>query len=205
VKGRIWLIGGVVLGVAVGVGKVPYVAGAADSLSDTAQRVVGTAGLSLIDAGAGHGAPRRAVEGFEALAGALVPGVTALILIYAARTTLRARAFIALLLAALGAAAFFYLPAGHATGAAVLAFAAAGVVFIASGPIVAAPLAALAALIGTTFLPRLFSAHSTFPELPVVHLHEAFFGDVGSPLWLRVVVLAVAALPFAWAVRVVTR
>jgi hypothetical protein len=205
VKGRIWLIAGVVLGIAVGIGKVPYIAGAADSLSDTAQRVVGTAGLSVIGAGASHGAPRRVVEGLTALVGALVPGVTALILVYAARTTLRVRALIAILLAALGGASFVYLPAGHATGVAVLAFAAAGVVFMATGPIVAAPLAGLAALIGTTFLPRLFAAHSTLPQLPVIHLHQAIFGDVGSPLWLRVVVLAVAAVPFAWAARVVLR
>jgi hypothetical protein len=201
VKGRIWLVSGVVLGVAIGIGKVPYVAGAADSLSDTAQRVIGTAGLTVIHAGASHGAPRRVVEGLAVLVGVLVPGVTALILVYAARATLRVRALISLVLVGLGAAAFVYLPAGHASGVALLAFVAGGIVFFATGPVVATPLAALGALIGTTFLPRLFAAHSTLPQLPVTHLHQALFGDPGSPLWLRVVLLVVAAVPFGLAAR----
>ncbi len=205
VKGRIWLVVGVVAGIAVGVGKLAYFAGAATSLSDTAQRLVGTGGLTLVHSAASHGASQRVVEGVTALLAVLVPGVTALLLIYAARGTLRLRAVIALLLAALGVAAFFYLPHGTAMGVAVLAFAAAGIGVVATGPLVAAPLAALAALIATSFLPRILASHSTLPNVPVTVLHEALFASAGSPLWLRVVVLVLAALPFAVAARLVVR
>ncbi len=204
-KGRIWLVLGVAAGIAVGVGKLAYFAGAAGSLSDTAQRVVGTAGLTLIHSAASHGAPRRVVEGFTALLAVLVPGVTALLLMFAARGTLHLRAVIGVLLVALGAAAFFYLPHGAATGVALLALVAAGIAVVATGPLVAAPLAALAALIATAFLPRLLASHSTLPNLPVTALHQALFASAGSPLWLRVVVLAVAALPFVFAARLVVR
>lgn len=205
VKGRIWLVVGVVAGIAVGVGKLAYFAGAATSLSDTAQRLVGTAGLTLVHSAASHGASRRVVDGVTALLAVLVPGVTALLLIYAARGTLRLRAVIGLLLAALGVAAFFYLPHGTAIGVAALAFAAAGIGVVATGPLVAAPLAALAALIATSFLPRILASHSTLPNVPVTALHEALFASAGSPLWLRTVVLVLAALPFAIAARLVVR
>jgi hypothetical protein len=135
----------------------------------------------------------------------LVPGVTALLLMYAARGTLRLRAVIGVLVVALGIAAFFYLPHGVAAGVAVLAFAAAGIALAATGPLVAAPLAALAALIATSFLPRILASHSTLPNVPVTALHEALFATPGSPLWLRVVVLVLAALPFALAARLVVR
>jgi hypothetical protein len=90
-------------------------------------------------------------------------------------------------------------------GVAVLAFAAAGIGVVATGPLVAAPLAALAALIATSFLPRILASHSTLPNVPVTVLHEALFASAGSPLWLRVVVLVLAALPFAVAARLVVR
>jgi hypothetical protein len=133
----------------------------------------------------------------------LVPGVTALLLMYAARGTLRLRAVVGLLVAALGVAAFFYLPHGVAAGVAVLAFAAAGIALVATGPLVAAPLAALAGLIATGFLPRILASHSTLANVPVAALHEAIFATAGSPLWMRVVVLVLAALPFALAARLV--
>jgi hypothetical protein len=124
---------------------------------------------------------------------------------YAARGTLRLRAVTGVLVAALGVAAFFYLPHGVAAGVAVLAFAAAGIALAATGPLVAAPLAALAALIATAFLPRILASHSTLPNVPVNALHEALFAAPGSPLWLRAVVLTLAALPFALAARLVVR
>jgi len=204
-KGRVWLVLGVAIGIAVGLGKLKYFAGAATSLSDTAQRVVGTAGLTLIHAAADHGAPRRVVEGLAAVLSVLVPGVTALLLVLAARGTLRLRVVIGLVLAALGGAAFFYLPHGVAAGVAVLAFVAAAIAVAATGPLVAAPLAALAALVAVGFLPRLLASHSTLPNEPVIRLHEALFATRGSPLWLRIVVLALAALPFAFAARLVAR
>jgi hypothetical protein len=204
-KGRSWLVLGVAAGIAVGVGKLAYFAGAASSLSDTSQRLVGSAGLTLVRDAASHGAPQRVVEGASAVLAVLVPGVTALLLVYAARGTLRLRSVIGVLLAALGVAAFFYLPHGAAAGVAVLAFAAAGLVVVATGPLVAAPLAALAALIATGFLPRLVASHSNLPNVPVAELHEALFQSAGSPLWLQIVVLALAALPFAFAARLVVR
>jgi len=204
-KGRIWLLLGIAVGIAVGVGKLAYFAGAATSLSDTAERIVGTGGRTLVHAAASHGASLRVVNGITAVLTVLVPGVTALLLMYAARGTLRLRAVTSVLVAALGVAAFFYLPHGVAAGVAVLAFAAAGIALVATGPLVAAPLAALAALIATAFLPRILASHSTLPNVPVNALHEALFAAPGSPLWLRAVVLTLAALPFALAARVVVR
>ena len=124
-KGRIWLILGVVAGVAIGIGKLAYFEGAATSLCDTALRVVDTGGLTLIHDAAKHGAPQRVVEGLVSILAILVPGVTALLLIVAARATLRLREVIGVLLAALGIASFFYLPGGTAVGVALLALLAA--------------------------------------------------------------------------------
>jgi hypothetical protein len=204
-KGRIWLAVGIAVGVAVGVGRIVYFNGAATSLSDTALRVVGTAGLSIVHGAATRGASRRVVEGFAAVIAVLVPGVTALLLILAARATLRLRALISIAVVALGIAAFFYEPAGIAGGAAALAIAAAGIAIVATGPFVAAPLAALAALIGTAYLPRLVAHDSTVPNAAVAELHEAIFASAGSPIWLRIVVLVLAALPFVAAARLVVR
>ncbi len=204
-KGRIWLVAGVAVGIALGIGKLPYFAGAATSLSETALRVVGTGGLTLVHDAARHGASRRVVDGVTAVLSVLVPGVTALLLVYAARTTLHLRTVIAVLVAALGVAAFIYLPHGTAIGVAALAFAAAGIAVVATGPLVAAPLAALAALIATAFLPKLLASHSTLPNVPVSALHEALFASAGSPAWLQVAVLVIAAAPFALAARVIVR
>ena len=204
-KGRIWLVLGVAAGVAVGIGKLAYFDGAAMSLSDTALRIVDTGGLTLVHSVTRHGAPRRVVEGFTAVLAVLVPGVTALLLVYTARATLHLRTVIGLLVAALGVAAFFYLPHGTATGVAVLALVAAGLAVSATGPFVTAPLAALAALIATAFPPRLLASHSTLPNVPVTALHQALFASTGSPLWLRIVVLLLAALPFAFAARLIVR
>ncbi|MGO9582369.1 MAG: hypothetical protein ACLP36_06130 [Acidimicrobiales bacterium] len=204
-KGRIWLVAGVAVGIALGIGKLPYFAGAATSLSETALRVVGTGGLTLVHDAARHGASRRVVDGVTAVLSVLVPGVTALLLVYAARTTLHLRTVIAVLVAALGVAAFIYLPHGTAIGVAALAFAAAGIAVVATGPLVAAPLAALAALIATAFLPKLLASHSTLPNVPVSALHEALFASAGSPAWLQVAVLVIAAAPFALAARLIVR
>jgi hypothetical protein len=202
-KGRMWLVLGVAAGIAIGIGKLPYFSGAALSFSDTALRVVASAGNRLVGAAGKHGASRRAIEGATAFVSVLVPGVTALLLIFAARTTLRLRALIALLVGVLGVASFFYLPHGIAIGVAVLAFAAAGIAIAATGPLVAAPLAAIAGLIGTSFLPRLLSSHSTLPNVPVAVLNQALFQNTASPFWLRVAVLVVAAVPFAVAGRLI--
>ena len=133
-KGRLWLFVGVAVGIVLGLGKLAYFHGAAVSLSDTALRVVGTAGLTLVHSAASRGAPQRVVTGLTAVLAVLVPGVTALLLVYAGRATLRLRAVVGLLLAGLGVAAFFYLPGGSAAGVALLAFAAAGLALAATGP-----------------------------------------------------------------------
>ncbi|MHB1987098.1 MAG: hypothetical protein ACYCSF_03810 [Acidimicrobiales bacterium] len=204
-KGRIWLLVGAATGVAIGVGKLAYLAGAATSLSGTAQRIVGTGGLTLIHAAARHGAPRRAIEALVAVLALLVPGITALVLVCAARGTLRLRTVIAFFLAALGAAAFFYLPHGAASGVALLGLVIAGIAVVASGPLVAAPLAAVAALIGTLYLPLLLASHQRLPTVPVAALHQVLFATAGTPLWLRLVAFALGAVPFALAARLILR
>jgi hypothetical protein len=204
-RGRIWLVVGVAAGAAIGIGKLPYFAGAATSMSDTALRIVGSGGDSLTRSIAKHGASRRVVDAITAIVSVLVPGVTALLLIYAARATLHLRAVIALLVAGLGVAAFFYLPHGTAIGVAVLALTGAAIAVAATGPLVAAPLAGLAGLIGASFLPRILASNSKLPNLPVAALNAAFFAGAGSPYWLRIVVLAMAAVPFAIAARLIIR
>ena len=94
-RGKLWLVVGVAVGVAIGIGKLPYFAGAATSLTDTAERVVGSGGHTLIRDAATHGASLRVVNAVTAVLSVLVPGVTALLLVYAARTTLHLRAVIA--------------------------------------------------------------------------------------------------------------
>lgn len=205
IKGRMWLLLGVAAGIAVGIGKLAYLYGAATSLSDTAQRIVGTGGLTLVHSAASHGVPLRVVNGITAVLSVVVPGITALLLVLGARGTLRMRQLVGLLVAALGVAAFFYLPHGAAAGVAVMALVVAGVAVVATGPLVAAPLAGLAALIATVFLPRILASNSTVANFPVAALHQALFADVGSPMWLRIAVLALAALPFAYAARMILR
>lgn len=202
-RGRWWLVAGAILGIAIGVGNVAYLAGAASSLSDTAQRIVGSGALTLLHSAARAGAPRRAVEGLLAVLAVLVPGATALLLVVAARSSLRVRQLIGILLVVLGAVAFVYLSYGPALGVALLALAVAGLAVSATGPLVAAPLVAVAALIGTEFLPRIVSDPETLPNVPASTLHHALFGTPGSPLWLKVVLLALAALPFGIAARLV--
>lgn len=204
-KGRLWLVLGVAAGIAIGVGRLPYLTGSATSLAETAERLIGSGGLTLVDSAAKHGASRRVVEALQAVLGVLVPGVTALLLVVAARSSLHLRAVIALLLVALGAAAFVYLPRGTATGVLLLTLVAAGIAVVGTGPLLSLPLTALAALIATVYLPKLLSARNKLPQAPVNALHEAIYSTPGSPLWLRVAVLALSALPFAFAARLVVR
>jgi hypothetical protein len=202
-KGRIWLIGGVVLGVAIAAGEVPFLAGAARSLSDTAQHIVGSGGHKLITGAAHHGAPRRVVAAASAVVAVLVPGATALLLVVAAKGTLRLRVIVALALAVLGLASYAYQAGGVATGALVVALVVGAIALVATGPLVVAPLAALAGLIGGEFLPRLLERTTTLPDAPVATLHQAIFNSAGSPLALRILVVIVAAVPFAIGARLV--
>ena len=203
-SGRLWTLVGIIVGVAVGLAKVPYLAGAATTLADTAQRVVSTIGTTLVHDTAKAGAPQRVVLGLTAIVAVVVPGVTALLLLVAARGTAAARRVVGVLLAALGVGAFFYLPVGPSLGAVLLAITAAAVAVAATGPLVIAPLAGLAALIATGYLPKLISG-AVPPGDPVGTMHLALFATPGTPLWLQVVLLAVAAVPFALAARLAFR
>jgi hypothetical protein len=199
------LLIGAVLGVAVAVGRVPYFAGAARALAETALRLVDSGGDDLIGHVARTGAPRRVVLGLSAFVAVLAPGLTALLLVLAARGTLRLRAVVGVLLAVLGVASFFYHPHGIATGVVVLALVVAGVAVVATGPFVAAPLAALAGLIGATYLPRLVTHSNRVEHVAVEAMHRAVYARAGDPTALRVALLVLAAVPFALAVRFLLR
>ena len=196
---------GAVVGVAVGLGHVPVLAGAGRVLAETAVRVITSIGNRLISAIASSGAPRRSVLGLTSLLAVLAPGGTALLLIVAARGTLRIRAIAGLALAVLGVASFLYHPAGVATGVVALALAVAALAVASSGPFVAAPLAALAGLIGAAYLPRLVTGRTGVERAAVGDMHRALFASRGHPAWLEVVLVVVAAVPFALAVRDVLR
>jgi hypothetical protein len=203
VKGRIWLISGAVVGVAVAAGHLPYLAGAGRTLANTAERLVGSGADRQIRAAATTGAPRRVVLGLSGVVAAVLPGITALLLIVAARGSLRLRALIALLLVALGAVSYVYHPHGIATGALLLTLAIAGLAVALTGPLVAAPLAALAGLIGGEFLPNLLRSSQVVTQRSVDDLHQALYAHPGTPTALRVVVLIIAAVPFAFAAKLV--
>jgi hypothetical protein len=204
-RGHKWLLIGAVVGVAIALGHVPYLAGAARTLAETALRLVDSGGAHLIHAVAKRGAPRRVVLGLTALVAVLAPGVTALLLVLAARGTLRLRAIVGILLAVLGATSFYYHPHGVATGAIVLGLAVAGIAVVATGPLVVAPLAALAGLIGATYLPRLLFHQNAVEGGAVREMHTALFARPGDPTALKVALVVVAAVPFVFALRWVLR
>jgi hypothetical protein len=205
VKGRAWLVAGALLGIAIGLGHAPFLAGAARSLADTAQHLVSDGGNRLISATASSGAPRRVVLALSAVVGVLLPGVASLLLVVAARGTLRVRAAVGLAVVALGAAAYFYQPKGVATGEIVLALVVAGLAVTLSGPLVAAPLTALAALIATGLLAQVVSGRASPATSNVEALHEAIFGDPGTPELLRLLLLVVALVPLVVAGRLLLR
>lgn len=202
-RGRLWLVLGVALGIAIGIDRLAYFAGAANSLSDTAERLVRSCFFTLIAPAERRHNAGRAIGGVFSFVDLLVPGATALLLVAAARLSLRLRALVGIAVVLLGASSFHYLAAGSATGTLALALAAGALAVFATGPLLAAPLAALAALIGTEFLPRLVSGHRSVPRLSVEALHRALFASPGAPLWLVVVVLVIAIVPFAIAARLV--
>ncbi len=74
-----------------------------------------------------------------------------------------------------------------------------------TGPLVAAPLAGLAALIGAEFLPQIVEGRSTLATANVAAFHQALVNRAGIPTWLQVVLLVVAAVPFALAARLLVR
>lgn len=197
------MIIGAVVGIGVGLGDVPFLAGAARSLADTAQHLVADGGRHLIANVATSGAPQRLVLALTALIGVLLPGLTALLLVLAAIGSMRLRSVVALAIVALGAVAYAYQPRGVATGVLVVALAAGALAVALTGPLVAAPLAGLAALIGTEFLPQLVTGHSSLALTNVGLFHQALTGNPGTPLVLQVVLLVIAAVPFAYAGRLI--
>lgn len=200
-RGRVWVLLGLAAGVVLGIVRAPYLFGAATLLAGTAERLVGSAGSLLVRDVAHHGAGRRATLGVFAVLGLVAPGVTALLLVVAARLGLRLRLLIGLLVLVIGTDGFHYFGRGVASGSLVLALGAAGLAVVAAGPLVVVPLAGLAGLLATEFLPRLFTTARSIPHAAVEELHRALFATPGSPWWLEVVLVAVAALPFAAAAR----
>lgn len=195
---------GAVVGVAMALGHFPYLAGAARTLANTSLRLVVSGGARLVHAAARHGAPRRVALGATAVIAAAAPGITARLAVAAGRGLLRVRAVVALLLVAVGAASFAYHPNGIATGTVVLALALAGLLVAATGPLVAAPLGAVAGLIAGATVPALV-LHARVSRQVVADLHLALFDRPGAPFALRVALVVVALLPFAFALRAVVR
>ena len=202
-RGRVWLIIGVLAGIAIAIGHLDYLAGAARTLADTVERLVGSGASWLIQRLAATGASHRLVLGFAAAVAVLIPGLTALLLIAAARGSLRLRAVIGLLVLALGAASYLYRPGGQATGALILVLVVATLAVVFTGPLVVAPLAALAGLIAGEFLPGLVQSNRVVTQRSVTELHQAIFADPGTPTLLRLAVLVLALIPFAAAARLV--
>ena len=197
------MIVGVIAGIAVAAGRLPYLAGAGRSLAGTAEHLVLSGANRMVRAVADHGAPRRVVLGIGAVIALLVPGVAALLLILAAQVSLRIRSLIAILIVAVGASSYVYQPGGEATGVLVLALAVAGLAVALTGVIVAFPLALVAGLIGASFLPTLFAKHFAATQGAVNALHLAIYNRPGHPFGLQLVLLIVALLPMAWAAKLV--
>ena len=204
-RGRIWLIGGAVLGIAIAAGRLPYLAGAGRSLADTLQRLVASGANRLVHDVASHGAPRRLVIGLGGLVAVLGPGIAALLLVIAARSSLRLRAVIAVLIVALGASSYVYQGHGKATGVLLLALAIAGLAVSLTGPLVAAPLALMAGLVAGEYLPALVLKHRGVTQAAVNAVHVAIFDRPGTPTPLQILLLIAAAVPFAFAARLVLR
>ena len=202
-RGRVWLIIGAAVGIAVALGRLPYLAGAGRSLAATAERLVLSGANRIISGAASAGASRRVVLGLGSLIAVILPGLTALLLVVAARATIVVRRVIAAGIVVLGAASYFYQPHGSATGVLVLALAVAGIAVTLSGPLVAAPLALGAGLLGGEYLPTLISNGTAATSSSVNAMHLALYNRPGTPTALQVALLIVAALPFAWAARLI--
>ncbi|MBV9660695.1 MAG: hypothetical protein JO337_06020 [Acidimicrobiales bacterium] len=201
--GRLWLVVGAALGVAIALGHLPYLAGAGRSLANTAERLVMSGANRIIHSGADHGAPRRVLLGVGAVLAVALPGLTALLLLVAARASLRLRALIALGMVALGASSYAYQTKGAATGVLLLALLIAGIAVAVTGPLVAAPLAMGAGLIGAEFLPTLVTSRlgSAVSQSSVNAMHLAIYNRPGTPAVLQIALLLLAAVPFAFAAR----
>jgi hypothetical protein len=203
VRGRVWLILGAAAGVAIAFAHVGQFADPARSLANGAQQAVGSGGHRLLASAAGHGVPRTAVGTVAALLVVVVPGVAALLLVVAARCALRLRGLVAILLVGLGVAAYAYQPGRTASEAVVVALVLAGVAVVAAGPVVAAPLCALAGLIGAEFVSRLVANRGALFDTVAVGVHQAVFHTGGSSLALQAGVIILAVVPFVVMARLI--
>ena len=159
-------------------------------MAEHGRTLVGSGAGRLIQEASLRGVPGRVVLAAGGLIAALLPGITALILVLAARATLRLRAVVAVLVVALGAASYVYEPHGKAAGTLILALAVAAAAVALSGPLVAAPLAGAAALIGGVFLPSLVArGGSSYPGECRTTSHQALFGHPRGVHALKVLVL----------------
>ncbi len=127
----------------------------------------------------------------------VVPGLAALLLVVAARSALRLRGLVAVLLVGLGVAAYAYQPGRTASEALIVTLVLAGVAVVAAGPLVAAPLCALAGLIGAEFVSRLVANRGALSDSVAAGVHQAVYHTGGSSLALHAGVLVLAAVPFA--------
>jgi len=184
-------------------GHLPYLAGASETLAATGERLLLAGARKLIQAVASSGASLRSVTGLGGLLALLVPGVTAWLLVLAARGSLRLRWLVAALVVVLGVIGFAYHPQGNAAGSLVLVLVLAGLAVVLTGPLLAAPLCAGAGLLAGSYLPSLFSRHQVATQDALSALHVALFDRPGHPVWLQVVGLFLAAIPFAMAARAV--
>jgi hypothetical protein len=202
-RGRVWLLIGAAVGVAIALGHLPYLAGAGRSLANTAERLVMSGANRLIRDLGNHGTPRRVMLGFGAAIAVALPGLTALLLMVAARASLRIRSLIALGVVALGASSYAYQSRGKATGVLLLALLIAAIAVAVTGPLVAAPLAMGAGLIGAEFLPTLVTSRlgSAVSQSSVNAMHVAIYNKPGTPVALQIGMLILAAVPFAAAGR----
>jgi hypothetical protein len=124
-------------------------------------------------------------------------------MVAAAKGTMRLRAMVGMLIVALGAASFVYQPHGHAAGVLFLALAIAALAVALTGPVVAAPLCAGAGLIGASYLPGLLTRSRLVTQAAVNDLHLAIYNHPGTPTALQLGVLVLAAVPFAFAARMI--
>ncbi len=200
-KGRVWIIGGAVVGLVVALTHLQFVYGATVSLTNAAQSIVGSVANKIVSASAQNGAPKRVVQAISVLVALAIPGFTALFLIFVAKSAARVRVLLGAVLAVFGVLAYAYEPKGIASGALVLGLGVAAVAIGATGPFLVAPLSAMAGLIAGSFLPNVLSSSGALPNAPVETFNQAVFGSTGAPIVLRVALMIVCCTPFAYAAK----
>ncbi len=203
-RGRIWLLLGLAVGVAIAVGRLPLLAPAGASLSRAALYVVGSGAAAALHAVAKQGGSSRTLEAIAAVLSVLVPGVTAWLAVIAAKGALGLRKLVALAVLVYGVASFAYHPALGSVTTLGLAVAVAAAAVMATGPVVAVVLSALAGLLAAEVIPALLPGRGEV-ALPAHMLSIALHGSGASPAVLAIGLLVFAAVPFLMAARSVLR